>query len=56
LIKLYNTARKKENHTEEVKRLIVLVEITEVAFGAEITGFISLAKLCTYGKNSNKKI
>jgi hypothetical protein len=44
LTKLYNTARKKENHTEEVKRLTVLAEITAVACGVEKTGFISLGR------------
>lgn len=44
LTKRLNTARRKENHTEEVKRLTALVVITEVACGAEKTGFISLGK------------
>ena len=56
MTKLYNTARKKENHTEVQRLLTVLVEITEVAFGAEKIDYISLVRLCTYGKNSNKKI
>lgn len=56
MIKLYNTARRKENHTEVQRLLTVLVEITEVVLGAEIIDYISLVRLCTYGKNSNRKI
>jgi hypothetical protein len=48
LTKQYNTARKKENHTEVQRLLTVLVEITAVAFGAEITGFISLRNILKY--------